>query len=80
MTLVFLMAGLFLLIYMKKPLLFNKKVFDYIFLFGYLILITLYIVNTTFFRMMSEGLFLIVTVAFITPVIIRFFVVEKQQV
>lgn len=73
MILALLMVGLFLLIYMKKPLLFNRRVFDYIFLAGYLILFTLYIVNTTFYRVMSDGLLLIVTVVFIVPVFVIFF-------
>lgn len=78
MTLVVLMLGLFLMIYLKKPYLFSKRVFDYIFLVGYLLLLTLYIINTAFVRIMSDALFLIVTITFLLPLFIRFITVKNS--
>lgn len=78
MTLVVLMLGLFLVIYLKKPFLFSKRVFDYIFLGGYLILLTVYIINTAFFRIMSDELFFIVTLTFLIPLFIRFITVKSS--
>ena len=77
-TLVVLMLGLFLIIYLKKPYLFSKRVFDYIFLGGYLLLLTLYIINTSFSRIMSDELFLIVTIIFLLPLFIRFITVKSS--
>nr|AUS92904.1 AbrB/MazE/SpoVT family DNA-binding domain-containing protein [Bacillus glycinifermentans] len=45
MTFFVLMVGLFLLIYMKKP--FSKKVYGYVYLAFYLLVLALYIINTT---------------------------------
>lgn len=78
MTLVVLLVGLFLMIYLKQPYLFSKRVFDYIFLGGYLLLLTLYIINTAFVRIMSDALFLIVTVTFLLPLFIRFITVKSS--
>ena len=76
MTLIVLMLGLFLLIYLKKPLLFSKKEFDYIFLGGYLILFTIYIINTSFYRIVSDEFFLIVTFIFMIPLFAKIFTVK----
>lgn len=78
MTLVVLMVGLFLIIYLKKPYLFSKRVFDSIYLGGYLLLLTLYIINTSFSRIMSDELFLIVTIIFLLPLFIRFITVKSS--
>ena len=78
MTLVVLLVGLFLMIYLKNPHLFSKRVFDYIFLGGYLLLLTLYIINTAFVRIMSDALFLIVTVTFLLPLFIRFITAKSS--
>ena len=78
MTLVVLMLGLFLIIYLKKPHLFSKRVFDSIYLGGYLLLLTLYIINTAFVRIMSDELFLIVTIIFLLPLFIRFITVKSS--
>lgn len=66
------------MIYLKKPFLFSKRVYDNIFLGGYLILLTLYIINTAFFRLMSDQLLLIVTLIFLLPLFIKFFAVKSS--
>ncbi|MEG0383691.1 MAG: hypothetical protein RR642_02940 [Solibacillus sp.] len=76
MTLIVLMLGLFLLIYLEKPLLFSKKEFDYIFLVGYLILLTIYIINTSFYRIMSDEILLVVTLIFMLPIFSKIFTVK----
>lgn len=70
MTFLVLMAGLFLLIYMKEP--FSKKMYGYVYLAFYLMVLALYIINTTFVNLISSKLLLIVTVIVISPLFISF--------
>ncbi|QHZ45960.1 hypothetical protein M654_006475 [Bacillus sp. NSP9.1] len=70
MTFFVLMAGLFLLIYMKEP--FSKKMYGYVYLFFYLMVLALYIINTTFVNLISSKLLLIVAVIVISPLFISF--------
>ncbi|NPC94253.1 hypothetical protein HOO54_19020 [Bacillus sp. WMMC1349] len=70
MTFFVLMAGLFLMIYMKEP--FSKKVYGYVYLAFYLMVLALYIINTTFVNLISSKLLLIVAVIVISPLFIGF--------
>lgn len=72
MTFWILMAGLFLLIYMKKPLAFSNVVSDYIFLIVYLIALILYVINTAFYNIIPQGLMLIIALVTILPLFIKF--------
>lgn len=70
MTFLVLMAGLFLLIYMKEP--FSKKMYGYVYLAFYLMVLALNLINTTFVELISSRLLLIVTVIVISPLFISF--------
>jgi len=70
MTFLVLMAGLFLLIYMKEP--FSKKMYGYVYLAFYLMVLALNLINTTFVELISSKLLLIVTVIVISPLFISF--------
>ncbi|MEC1262528.1 hypothetical protein P9D34_19290 [Bacillus swezeyi] len=68
MTYLVLMAGLFLLIYLKEP--FNKKIYCYIWLSFYLMVLALYIINTAFVHLISNNLLFILAVIAVMPLII----------
>lgn len=70
MTFLVLMAVLFLFIYMKEP--FSKKVYAYVYVAFYLMVLALYIINTTFVNLISSRLLLIVTVIVISPLFISY--------
>ncbi|MCY9288495.1 hypothetical protein MOF05_08830 [Bacillus haynesii] len=70
MTFLVLMVGLFLFIYMKEP--FSKKVYAYVYVAFYLMVLALYIINTTFVNLISSRLLLIVTEIVISPLFISF--------
>ncbi|MFT0802188.1 hypothetical protein VSK91_11515 [Bacillus swezeyi] len=69
MTYLVLMAGLFLLIYLKEP--FNKKIYCYIWLSFYLMVLALYIINTAFVYWISNNLLFILAVSAVVPLTIR---------
>ncbi|WP_113870030.1 hypothetical protein [Paraliobacillus ryukyuensis] len=73
MTFWMLMAGLFVLIYVKKPLAFRNVLHDYIFLITYLTVWTLYVVNTSFYHVISQDLLFIITTMMVSPLFIAFF-------
>ncbi|WP_307893959.1 hypothetical protein [Bacillus swezeyi] len=68
MTYLVLMAGLFLLIYLKEP--FNKKIYCYIWLSFYLMVLALYIINTAFVHLISNNLLFILAVIAVMPLFI----------
>ncbi|XBM33355.1 hypothetical protein AAG663_15665 [Bacillus licheniformis] len=55
MTFIILMAGLFLLIQLKRP--FRRKMFGYVFLAVYLTALALYTINSAFVHFISDSLF-----------------------
>lgn len=70
MTFIIIMAGLFMLILLDKP--FPKRKSGLLFLVCYLLLISLYIINTTFMKFISNKLLLIIAIFVVSPLFIRF--------
>ncbi|VXC14959.1 conserved hypothetical protein [Bacillus altitudinis] len=70
MTFIIIMVGLFMLILLDKP--FQKRKFGLLFLVCYLLLISLYIINTTFMKFVSNKLLLIIAIFVVSPLFIRF--------
>ncbi|AVM25401.1 hypothetical protein [Bacillus pumilus] len=70
MTFLIIMAGLFMLILLEKP--FEKRTSGLIFLVSYLLLIAVYVVQTTFVRIVSNGLLMIIAVIVVFPLFVRF--------
>lgn len=70
MTFIIIMAGLFMLILLDKP--FQKRKSGLLFLVCYLLLISLYIINTTFMKFISNKLLLIIAIFVVSPLFIRF--------
>ncbi len=78
MTFFILLAGLFILIHMKKPVMFSKTIYEPIFLLAYLTILTVYIINDTFYYMVPEKVLLFVTVIVMLPTFIRFVSYKKD--
>ncbi|WP_319593148.1 hypothetical protein [Bacillus paralicheniformis] len=70
MTFIILMAGLFLLIQLKRP--FRKKMFGYVFLAVYLTVLALHIINSTFVPLISDSFLSILAVIAVTPLLAGF--------
>ncbi|UQZ94294.1 hypothetical protein [Bacillus safensis] len=70
MTFLIIMAGLFMLILLEKP--FEKRTSGLIFLVSYLLLITVYVIQTTFVKIVSNGLLMIIAVIVVCPLFVRF--------
>ncbi|ABV63681.1 hypothetical protein BPUM_3027 [Bacillus pumilus SAFR-032] len=69
MTFLIIMAGLFMLILLEKP--FEKRTFRLIFLVSYLLLIAVYVIQTTFVKIVSNGLLMIIAVIVVCPLFFR---------
>ncbi|MBR0583719.1 hypothetical protein HF326_11745 [Bacillus altitudinis MN12] len=69
MTFLIIMAGLFMLILLEKP--FQKKRSGLLFLMGYLLLIAVYVIQTTFVEIMPDGLLLMMAVIVVCPLFVR---------
>ncbi|MCY7791051.1 hypothetical protein MOF05_07165 [Bacillus haynesii] len=70
MTFIILLAGLFLLIQLKRP--FRRKMFGYVFLAVYLTVLALYIINSTFIHLISDSLLSILAVIAVAPLLAGF--------
>ncbi|KML11178.1 hypothetical protein VL07_11345 [Bacillus safensis] len=70
MTFLIIMVGLFMLIFLEKP--FEKRSFRLIFLVNYLLLIAVYVIQTTFVKIVSNGLLMIIAVIVVCPLFVRF--------
>ncbi|AOC55454.1 hypothetical protein C6345_09940 [Bacillus sp. LNXM12-2] len=70
MTFLIIMAGLFMLILLEKP--FEKRSSGLIFLVSYLLLIAVYVIQTTFVELLSNQLLLIIAIIVVCPLLIRF--------
>lgn len=70
MTFLIIMAGLFMLILLEKP--FQKKRSGLLFLMSYLLLIAVYVIQTTFVEIMPDGLLLMMAVIVVCPLFVRF--------
>lgn len=69
MTFLIIMVGLFMLILLEKP--FQKKRSGLLFLMSYLLLIAVYVIQTTFVEIMPDGLLLMMAVIVVCPVFVR---------
>ncbi|MGG5829438.1 hypothetical protein ACQ4LK_03460 [Bacillus pumilus] len=69
MTFLIIMAGLFMLILLEKP--FEKRASGLIFLVSYLLLIAVYVVQTTFVKIVSNGLLMMMAVIVVCPLFFR---------
>ncbi|PRS79564.1 hypothetical protein C6Y04_03445 [Bacillus sp. GBSW2] len=70
MTFLIIMAGLFMLILLEKP--FEKRSSGLIFLVSYLLLIAVYVIQTTFVKIVSNGLLMMIAVIEVFPLFVRF--------
>lgn len=69
MTFLLIMVGLFMLILLEKP--FEKRASGLIFLVSYLLLIAVYVVQTTFVKIVSNGLLMMMAVIVVCPLFFR---------
>lgn len=79
MAFIILMAGLFLIIYMKIPI-FDNKAYDYMYLVGYLAVLALNIINGTFVsQLVSETMLLFITAVIVLPLLLKFLSNKREQ-
>ncbi|MEK5135569.1 hypothetical protein NST39_16155 [Bacillus sp. FSL W8-0645] len=76
MTFMIIMAGLFMLVLLEKP--FEKRTSGLIFLVSYLLLIAVYVIQTTFVKIVSNGLLMMMAVIVVCPLFVRL-VVSSQK-
>ncbi|TYS35276.1 hypothetical protein [Bacillus pumilus] len=69
MTYLIIMAGLFMLILLEKP--FEKRTSGLIFLVSYLLLVAIYVIQTTFVEIVSNGLLMMMAVIVVFPLFVR---------
>ncbi|KEP28115.1 hypothetical protein [Bacillus zhangzhouensis] len=69
MTFLIIMAGLFMLILLEKP--FEKRRSGLIFLVSYLLLIAVYVIQTTFVELVSDGFLMMIAVIVVCPLFVR---------
>ncbi|WOQ74182.1 hypothetical protein R0126_08030 [Bacillus stratosphericus] len=69
MTFLIIMAGLFMLILLEKP--FQKKRSGLLFLMGYLLLIAVYVIQTSFVEIMPDELLMMMAVVVVCPLFVR---------
>lgn len=69
MTFLIIMAGLFMLIVLEKP--FKKRTSGFLFLISYLLLIVVYVIQTTFVEVVSGGFLMIFAVIVVSPLFVR---------
>ncbi|WP_144556454.1 hypothetical protein [Bacillus pumilus] len=76
MTFLIIMAGLFMLILLEKP--FEKRSSGLIFLISYLLLIAIYVIQTTFVKFVPDGFLMMIAVVVVFPLFVRL-VVSSQK-
>ncbi|MBU8697307.1 hypothetical protein [Bacillus pumilus] len=76
MTFLIIMAGLFMLILLKKP--FEKRSSGLLFLISYLLLIAIYVIQTTFVELVSDGFLMLIAGIVVFPLFVRL-VVPSQK-
>ncbi|MCM3026522.1 hypothetical protein M3584_06470 [Bacillus safensis] len=69
MTFWMIMMGLFILILLKKP--FEKRSSGLLFLISYLLLIAIYVIQTTFVEVVPDGFLMMLAVVVIFPLFVR---------
>lgn len=63
------MTGLFILILLKKP--FEKRSSGLLFLISYLLLIAVYVIQTTFKELVPNGFLMMIAVVVVFPLFVR---------
>lgn len=63
------MTGLFILILLKKP--FEKRSSGLLFLISYLLLIAVYVIQTTFMELVPNGFLMMIAVVVAFPLFVR---------
>ncbi|MES1034398.1 hypothetical protein FOA23_00680 [Bacillus pumilus] len=76
MTFLIIMAGLFMLIFLEKP--FEKRSSGLIFLVSYILLIAIYVIQTTFVELVSDGFLMLIAGIVVFPLFVRL-VVPSQK-
>lgn len=69
MTFWMIMTGLFMLILLEKP--FKKRSSGLLFLISYLLLIAVYVIQTTFVELVSDGFLMMLAVVVVFPLFVR---------
>ncbi len=69
MTFWMIMTGLFILILLKKP--FEKRSSGLLFLISYLLLIAVYVIQTTFMELVPNGFLMMIAVVVVFPLFVR---------
>ncbi len=77
MTFLIIMAGLFMLILLEKP--FQKKRSELLFLMSYLLLIAVYVIQTTFVKLMPDGFLMMIAVVVVFPLFVRLVVSSMRK-
>ncbi|MGG1862206.1 hypothetical protein ABEP22_09935 [Bacillus safensis] len=67
-----IMMGLFLLILLEKP--FEKRSSGLLFLISYLLLIAIYVIQTTFVELVSDEFLMMIAVVVVFPLFVRLMV------
>ncbi|WP_224925303.1 hypothetical protein [Bacillus pumilus] len=76
MTFLIIMAGLFMLILLEKP--FEKRSSGFLFLTSYLLLIAIYVIQTTFVELVPDGFLMLIAGVVVFPLFVRL-VVSSQK-
>ncbi|MEY8846491.1 hypothetical protein AB9M91_15765 [Bacillus safensis] len=76
MTFWMIMMGLFMLILLEKP--FEKRSSGLLFLISYLLLIAIYVIQTTFVELVSDEFLMLIAVVVVFPLFVRL-VVSSQK-
>ncbi|MBR0638091.1 hypothetical protein [Bacillus safensis] len=69
MTFWMIMMGLFLLILLEKP--FEKRSSGLLFLISYLLLIAIYVIQTTFVELVSDEFLMMIAVVVVFPLFVQ---------
>lgn len=71
------MTGLFILILLKKP--FEKRSSGLLFLISYLLLIAVYVIQTTFVKFVPDGFLMMIAVVVVLPLFVRLVSSQKTR-
>ncbi|AIZ61534.1 hypothetical protein ACJ64_15245 [Bacillus safensis] len=77
MTFWIIMMGLFLLILLEKP--FEKRSSGLLFLISYLLLIAIYVIQTTFVELVSDEFLMMFAVVVVFPLFVRLLVSSMRN-
>ncbi|KUF26144.1 MULTISPECIES: hypothetical protein [Bacillus] len=77
MTFWIIMMGLFMLILLEKP--FEKRSSGLLFLISYLLLIAIYVIQTTFVELVSDEFLMMFAVVVVFPLFVRLVVSSMRK-